>query len=134
VREARLIQEIVIEDIDRIGVVADISRLLGDMGINLSAVSAAVEGDSVRLRLITSSQSYARDALRDAGYTVRERDVIAIELPHHPGFLCRITEALARRELTITELYATVPEDGDLGLVVFSCSNNLHALQLLRGK
>ena len=133
-REARLIQEIVIEDIDRIGVVADISRLLGDMGINLSAVSAAVEGDSVRLRLITSSQSYARDALREAGYTVRERDVIAIELPHHPGFLCRITEALARRELTITELYATVPEDGDLGLVVFSCSNNLHALQLLRGK
>ena len=133
-REARLVQEIVIEDIDRIGVVADISRLLGDMGINLSAVSAAVEGESVRLRLITSSQSYARDALRDAGYTVRERDVIAIELPHHPGFLCRITEALARRELTITDLYATVPEEGDLGLVVFSCSNNLHALQLLRGK
>jgi hypothetical protein len=27
-----------------------------------------------------------------------------------------------------------VPEDGDMGLVVFSCSNNLHALQLLRGR
>jgi hypothetical protein len=134
VREARLVQEIVIEGADRVGVVADISRLLGDMGINLSAVSAAVDGESVRIRLITSSQSYARDALRDAGYTVRERDVIAIELPHHPGFLCRITEALARRDLTITELYATVPEDGDTGLVVFSCPNNLHALQLLRGR
>ncbi|MCX6100185.1 MAG: ACT domain-containing protein [Candidatus Bipolaricaulota bacterium] len=132
-REARLVQEIVIEDVDRVGVVADISRLLGDMGINLSAVSAAVDGESVRIHLITSSQSYARDALRDAGYTVRERDVIAMELPHHPGFLCRITEALARRNLTITELYATVPEDGDTGLVVFSCPNNLHALQLLRG-
>jgi hypothetical protein len=57
-----------------------------------------------------------------------------MELPHHPGFLCRITEALARRDLTITELYATVPEDGDMGLIVFSCSNNLHALQLLRGR
>jgi hypothetical protein len=133
VREAKLVREIVIEDVDRIGVVADISRLLGDMGINLSAVSAAVDGEAIQIRLITSSQSYARDALRDAGYTVRERDVIMIELPHHPGFLCRITEALARRELTITELYATVPEDGDTGLIVFSCSNNLHALQLLRG-
>jgi len=133
VREAKLVQEIVIEDVDRIGVVADISRLLGDMGISLSAVTANVEGDSVRIHLITSSQSYARDALRDAGYTVRERDVLTIELPHHPGFLCRITEALARRELTITELYATVPEDGETGLVVFSCSNNLYALQLLRG-
>jgi hypothetical protein len=134
VREARLVQEIVIEDIDRIGVVADISRLLADMGINLSAVSAMVDGESVRIHLITNSQSYARDALRDAGYHVRERDVLVMELPHHPGFLCRITEALARRELTITELYLTVPEEGDLGLVVFSCSNNLHALQLLRGR
>lgn len=133
-REAKLVQEIVIEDVDRIGVVADISRLLGDMGINLSAVAASVHGTAAQIRLITSSQSYARDALRDAGYTVRERDVIVIELPHHPGFLCRITEALARRELAITELYATVPEDGDTGLIVFSCSNNLHALQLLRGR
>ncbi len=132
--EARLVREIVVEHVDRIGVVADISRLLGDMGINLSAVSAAVDGDAVRIGLITSSQSYARDALRDAGYTIRERDVIVVELPHHPGFLCRITEALARRELTITELYATVPDDGDTGLVVFTCSNNLHAVQLLRGK
>ncbi len=133
-REAKLVREIVIEGVDRIGVVADISRLLGDMGINLSAVTATVAGESVCIRLITSSQSYARDALRDAGYSVRERDVIAMELPHHPGFLCRITEALARREVTIQELYATVPEDGNTGLVVFSCSNNLHALQLLRGK
>lgn len=133
-REAKLVREIVVEHVDRIGVVADISRLLGDMGINLSAVSASVDGDSVQIRLITSSQSYARDALRDAGYAVRERDVLAMELPHHPGFLCRITEALARREITITELYATVPEDGETGLVVFNCSNNLHALQLLRGR
>jgi hypothetical protein len=134
VREPRLVQEIVIEGVDRIGVVADISRLLGDMGINLSAVSAAVDGESARIRLITSSQSYARDALRSVGYTVQERSVIIMELPHHPGFLCRIAEALARRDLTITDLYAAVAEDGDLGLVVFSCSNNLHALQLLRGK
>lgn len=133
-REAKLVREIVIDGVDRIGVVADISRLLGDMGINLSAVTATVVGESVCIRLITSSQSYARDALRDAGHAVRERDVITMELPHHPGFLCRITEALARREITIQELYATVPEDGETGLVVFSCSNNLHAVQLLRGK
>lgn len=133
-REAKLVREIVIEGVDRIGVVADISRLLGDMGINLSAVSASVDEGAVRIRLITSSQSYARDALRGAGYSVSERDVLAIELPHHPGFLCRITEALARRDLTITELYATVPEEGGVGLVVFSCSNNVYALQLLRGR
>ncbi len=133
-REAKLMQEIVIDDVDRIGILADVSRLLGDMGINLSAVSVRVEGEAVQIRLVTSSQSYAREALQDAGYAVREHDVIVMELPHHPGFLCRIAEALARRDLTITDLRATVPDDGDTGLVVFSCANNLHAIQLLRGR
>ena len=68
-REARLVQEIVIEDVDRVGVVADISRLLGRHGHQpLRRVRPIVDGESVRIHLITSSQSYARDALRDAGY------------------------------------------------------------------
>jgi hypothetical protein len=134
VLEARCLKEIVIEDDDRVGVLADVSRLLSDMGINLLSVSVKVDGARARIHLITASQSYARDALQEAGFEVSERDVVAIELPHHAGFLCRVTEALARRGITIDELHATVPEGGATGLVVLICSNNLHAMQLLRGR
>jgi hypothetical protein len=132
--EARLLREIVIEDADRVGVIADVSRVLCDMGIDLESVLVRVEADRARMHLITSSQTYARDALRDAGFSVEERDVVTVEMPHHPGFLCRIVEAMARRDITLYELYATASSSGTAALVVFTCSNNLHALQLLRGK
>ncbi len=132
--EARLLREIVIEDEDRVGVIADVSRVLCDMGIDLAAIHVRVEGDRAWIHLITSSQTYARDALRDAGFSVQERDVVTVEMPHHPGFLCRIAEAMARRDITLHDLYATASSTGTAALVVFACSNNLHALQLLRGK
>jgi hypothetical protein len=133
-RGVSLQQEIVIRTEDRVGVLADVSRLLADMGINLLAVCVDVNGEDARVRLVTSSQSYAREALCAAGFHVEERDVVVIELPHHPGFLCRVSEALARKGITIEDLYATVSDDAPTGVVVFACSNNSWAIQLLHGR
>ncbi|MEW5826574.1 MAG: ACT domain-containing protein [Candidatus Bipolaricaulota bacterium] len=133
-REVRLVQELVVSDADRVGLLADVTRLLRDMGINVNAIAVRVSGDEVSLHLLTPSQTYAREALREAGLAVKERDVIAMELPHHVGFLCRMAEALARRDLTIVDLYSSTPDDAETGLVVFSTSNNLHAMQILRGR
>lgn len=133
-REVRLQQEIVIRTEDQVGVLAAVSRLLCDMGINLLSVFVQANGETAAIHLVTSSQTYARDALRDAGYHVEQRDVVIVGLPHHPGFLCRISEALARKDLAINELYVTVPECCTTGVVVFTCTNNGYAVQLLRGK
>ncbi len=132
--DVRLQREIVIETEDRVGFVAEVSRLLGDMGINLLSVVVRTNGETASLRLLTTCQSHALDALREAGFAVEERDVIVMELPHHPGFLSRMSEALARKGLPIEELYATVPDDGATGLVVFRCSDNRNAVLLLRGR
>jgi len=131
--DARLQQEIVVHADDRVGVFADVSRILSDMGINLVSVSIRANGESADVHLVTSSQSYASRALRDAGYEVVERDVVVLKIPHHPGFLCRISEALARKEITIDELYATAAEDGPTAIVVLTGPQNSRAIHLLRG-
>jgi hypothetical protein len=102
------------------------------MGINILSVVVHTEEDGTTIHLITSSQTFAKDALRKADFVVEERDMLIVELPHYPGFLCRVSEALARKGISIDELYATVPQDGRTGLVVFTCSNNQQALQLLQ--
>jgi len=132
--DVRLQREIVIEMEDRVGVLAEVSRLLGDMGINLLSVVVRTDGGTARLHLLTTCQSHALDALRETGFAVEERDIIVMEIPHHPGFLSRMSEALVRREIPIEELYATVPEDGATGLVIFRCSDNRNAVLLLRGR
>jgi len=130
----RLHTEIVIETEDRVGVVAEVSRLLGDMGISIVSIVVRTSDDSATLHLLTSSQSHAYDALRGAGFSVEEREVILMEIPHHPGYLCRMSEALARKEVAIQELYATVSDDSPTGVIVIRCANNSSAVLLLRGR
>ena len=130
----RLHSEIVIETDDRTGIVAEVSRLLGDMGISIVSIVVRTNDESATLHLLTSSQSHAFDALRDAGFSVEERDVILMEVPHRPGYICRMSEVLARKGIPIEELYATVSDDGPTGVVVLRCSDNVRAVQLLRGR
>jgi len=132
--DAHLRSEIVLTTENRTGVLAEIGRLLGDMGISLLSIALETTEETAVIRLLTSSQSYAREALRDAGYEIEERDVVVVELPHHPGFLCRVSEALARKDVSLIDLHATVSEEGSTGVVVFSCSNNGRAVQMLRGR
>jgi hypothetical protein len=132
--DAHLRSEIVLKTENRTGVLAEIGRLLGDMGISLLSIALETTEETAIIRLLTTSQSYAREALQDAGYDIEERDVIVVELPHHPGFLSRVSEALARKGVSLIDLHATVSEEGSTGVVVFSCSNNGRAVQMLRGR
>lgn len=132
VQDARLQSEIVIRTEDRPGILAEVSRLLSDMGINLLAVTVRTDEGSAIIRLVSMSQTYARTALRDAGFAVEEREVVVIELPHHPGFVSRVTDALARKEIAIIDLYATVSQSAGTVVVVFSSTHNGKAVQMLR--
>lgn len=131
--DIHLQQEIILHSEDKVGVLAEITRVLSEMGINLLSVRLhSVDGESA-VHLFTNSQSYACQALKDAGFDISWRDVVIMALPHHPGFLRRISEALARKDISIDDLHASVPEEGKVGVVVFTCSNNAHAIQILRG-
>lgn len=133
-REATVGKELVIVTGNRVGVLATIARVLADQGINILAVAVFVQDEVAELHLVPDSPSYAREALRKAEFAVEERDIVLVELPHRAGFLRRVTEVLARQGLDIRYLYASAFEAGQSSLVVFSCTNNSKAVQLLREK
>jgi hypothetical protein len=134
IKDAQLQHELVLRAADRVGMLAEVCGLLGEMGISLLSVAVNTDDEAASIHLVTNSQSYALDALRDAGFDVEERDVILVELPHRPGFLCRVVQALARKDISVLTLQATVPEDAATGVVVFTCSDNTRAVQMLRGR
>lgn len=117
---------------NRVGLFADIAKLLSTQGINILATAVFVLGEEAELHLVVDAHHYALESLRDAEFPTEERDVVLIELPNRPGFLRRITEALARQGLDIHYLYASAAEDTPHTLVVFSCSHNGKAVLLLR--
>ncbi len=132
--EATIGREIIVMTPDRVGLLADISELIAAQTINILAVSVRVLDDQAEIRMVTDAPTYTVDALRKAEFPVQEREVVLVELPHRPGLLRRVSDALARQDLGVQDLYATVTSDSEQSLVVFSSSHNSKAVQLLRGR
>lgn len=127
-----LIREIVVRAPNRVGLLADIAALLAEKGINIIAVYGSAQGGEAEVHLITDAQIYARDALEDAEYGVEMEEVILLELPHRPGFLRRVADALRRHGVDILRLCATALEWSEKSLVVLRCDNNGKALDILK--
>ncbi len=126
--KARPAKELVLRMPNEIGTLNVISKTLSDKGINLTAVSAWVEGAEVVIRLLTDDNARAADALKAQRYPAREVDVIVADLPHKPGMLRRVTEALAEDGIDIHHLYATSAAGQGEVLLVFATANNDRAI------
>ncbi|NIA10082.1 MAG: hypothetical protein GWP10_10225 [Nitrospiraceae bacterium] len=133
-QQARLERELVIRTEQRLDLVAEVAHILAEMGVNIFAVNLCVDGDQAVVRLITSAQTYARDALQRACLPVTEREVVVIELPERAGFLEKVTAALARQKIQLNDLYATASEGTRMTTVVFSCSHNAKAALMFQKK
>jgi len=132
VRPPTIGKELVVRTENRVGLLADIAKLLSTQGINILATAVFVVGEEAELHLVVDAHHYALESLRGAEFPAEEREVVFVTLPNRPGFLRRITEALARQGLDIRYLYASAAEDSSHTLVVFSCTHNGKAVLLLR--
>jgi len=81
----------------------DVSERLGAEGINIRAISVADTSDISTVRFVTDDPSKTANVLRSHGYSVKETDVIAVEVPDHPGGLRAILKPL--REANINVIY-----------------------------
>lgn len=127
-------KEILVTVVNKIGVLADMSKLLADAGINIEAVAGyAAEGNKAEIILITTDNLRAADALKEKGYTsIEEREVIMFDLKNQPGALKSVTAKLAAEGLDIKYIYGTTCSAGCPAKIVLSTSNNEKALLALK--
>jgi hypothetical protein len=126
--DARQGKELVVRFKNRIGLLFDISKLLSERGISILAVCGAASGNEAVIRLVTVDNLRASDLLNASGYMAEEEDVILMELPHKPGMLKRITQALAAEEIDIQQMYGSALPGQERSLIVLRTSNDGHAL------
>jgi hypothetical protein len=126
---ARMAKEAIVRINNRMGVLAQVTKSLADMGINLDAVIAMLEGTDAVIRMVTGDHPRTEDALRDQRLEVQEAKVVAAEIARRPGLLREITEKLARQHIDLSYLYGTAA--GDKCLIIFSSTNNDWAVKVL---
>ncbi len=114
------------------GRLAEVAHALADAGVNIRALSLAETIDYGVLRLIVDKPARAREALSEAGFTVTETAVIAVQMADRPGALARVVDMLAARGLNIEYLYAFVGTRGDSAVVVFRIDDAEGAISALQ--
>ncbi len=108
------------------GRVSEVTGLLGENGINIRGFSVSDTIDYGILRLVVDKPDEALEVLKRAGFTVREDDVICIDLPDQPGGLAGVLKIVSEAGVNIEYVYSLVST-----FVVINVADVDRALHLL---
>lgn len=90
---------------DRVGLLADITEMMGKNGINIEFLSGeAVAGIAV-LHMTFSNEVAAASLLERAGFTVISSDIMVLKIPNKPGEIGRISRMLSNEGISIQNIY-----------------------------
>lgn len=109
----------------------ELCRTLGDAGVNMRALCVAETADYGVVRLIADKPERAVEALREAGFTVAETDVLAVEIPDRPGGLADVLAVLADAGINVEYLYCFVEPRGDRAIDVMRVEDIPGAMRAL---
>lgn len=134
VKSAGLGKEIVVNVVNKIGVLADMSKVLAEGGINIEAVAGyATQNNAAQIMLVADDNLRAIDALKKAGYkSAGDREVIIIELENKTGALKNITAKLAAEGADIKYIYGTTCAENCPARIILSTTDNAKALAALK--
>ena len=110
-----------------------VSEFLGAEGINIRAISVGDLSDISTVRLITDNPEKTINVLKSRGYSVREREVVAVEVPDHPGGLQAVLKPLGMANINVFSIYSYLGR-GESGqpIVILSVDKIEEATKVLK--
>ena len=105
-------KEITIVADDKVGMLADISYILGKAKINIESVTAsAMEGKAI-VTLMLKDEKRAAELLKNNGYKVLESEIFVVKLKDEPGQLSGLSKELSDAGVSISSLYVVARDKG----------------------
>ncbi|MBP7495964.1 MAG: ACT domain-containing protein, partial [Spirochaetales bacterium] len=101
------------------GRLAEVTKLLAKEGINIRAMTIADTADFGILRIVVDQPDKTLKALRDAGFTARATEVLAVEVEDKPGGLAKVMEIFKQNRVNIEYLYVSLEKNKEKAVVIF---------------
>jgi hypothetical protein len=117
---------------NRVGRLAEVTRILAEANINIRALSLADTSDFGILRLILNDNHKAKEELKKAGFAVVTTEVAAVEVSDQPGGLHHILRILQKANVNVEYMYAFVQQSGTNAVLIFRFNNLDEALRILK--
>ncbi len=115
---------------DRIGLLADISYILGKASVNIEGLNVDVVGKQAVITLTIKDPLKASSLLEKNGFTTAEQDSIVIKLPNKPGAFNLLTNRLASQKIHIENMHS-LSADGDGGVFAINVDKPRKATKII---
>lgn len=117
---------------EKVGIIADISYILGKAKINIEAISVGVIGNKAVISITVKDDKRAKELLEANSYKVLSSDVLAVKIPDQPGSLAQITKLLVDGGVNITNVHV-ITKGGGNALMAVQVDKQAKAEKLLAG-
>ena len=114
---------------NKAGRVSEVTDVLGEAGVNIRGFSVSDTADYGIVRLVVDDPAHGHEVLSNAGFTVKENDVVCLDLPDHPGGLAGVLKVVSNAGVNIEYVYSLIST-----YVVINVADIDRAAQLLDGK
>lgn len=114
------------------GRIADVTKVLKDNSINLRAIMIADTADFGILRIITDDSEKALAVLKEAKFTTKTTDVLAISISDKVGALHDVMALFQNNGINIEYLYASLEKTGDTAIIIFKVEDPEKGLEVIK--
>lgn len=110
----------------------EVTKALGNAGINLRALNLVDTGAFGQLRLIVSDIATTRRILMQLQMPAKINEVIAAEIEDKPGSLAAMLKPLMDAKVNVLYTYAFAGITGGKAIMIFRFSDNDRAIEILQ--
>ena len=97
---------------DRMGLIADLSYILGKSKINIEDINVVKVGKTVIIDIQVSNEYKAKQLLSANGYTPIKSEALLIKLKDEPGALASVARLLSDNKIRINRIDVVKKGDG----------------------
>ena len=106
------IKQITVVAEDKVGLLADISYILGKAKINIESLSVEVQGNKCLIDLSIKDEAKATSLLTSSGYQVLKADVLVVKIKDEPAQMAQFTSRLAKEKINMISMNMITKENG----------------------
>lgn len=115
---------------DKVGLLANISYLLGRSRVNIESISVASVGGKAIITLMVKDTRRTKEILEVNGYRCLEADSLVVKLVNRPGELAKMTRVLADNKINMESL-AVISQDEEFSIHAIKVDKPARAEKLL---
>ncbi|MDZ4169443.1 MAG: ACT domain-containing protein [Coriobacteriia bacterium] len=93
---------------NKAGRVSEVTEVLGAHDVNIRGFSVSDTADYGIVRLVVNDPEAGKSALGDAGFTVKESEVVCLNLPDQPGGLAAVLKQVSDAGVNIEYVYSLI--------------------------